>query len=107
MSVYNRSYSDTVIYKAPQKKKSQGWRRNIQGTELVGCLSSSWSQGPLTSQTAFPHQGPSQEAEAQQTTMRRKCLTDTAMWLLEAIEGVFPVTSTLLPGSPALVLHDI
>lgn len=53
-----------------------------------------------------PSPGPSQEAEAQQTTMR-KMSYDPTMWLLEAIEGVFPVTSALLPGSPALVLHDI
>ena len=88
----------TLLFTRLHRRKSQGWRGNIQGAELVGCLSSSGSQGPLTSQPVFPCQGPSQEAEAQQTTMRTKCLTGTAMWLLEAIEGVFPVTSALLPG---------
>ena len=73
-----------LLFTRLHRRKSQGWRGNPQGAELVGCLSSSWSQGPPTSQPVFPRQGPSQEAGAQQKTTWRKCLTDTAMWLLEA-----------------------
>ena len=88
-------FTQTLFFTILHRRESQGWRGNTQGTELANCQSSSWSQGSLTSQPVFPLQAPSQEAGTQQTSTQGKCLRDTAMLLLEAIESLFPVPSTL------------